>query len=119
MPEGFPLVLADPGLLERVLANLFSNALRYSPATRPPELQARLVDGMVRLEVVDHGPGVPDSQKERIFEPFKRLHGRHYAGNGLGLAFCQRAIESLGGRIWVESRPGEGSSFCFTLPAAD
>ena len=55
VPEGFPLVLADPGLLERVLANLFSNALRYSPATRPPELQAQLDSGMVRLEVVDHG----------------------------------------------------------------
>src|SRR6516225_1776909 len=70
VPDGFPLVLADPGLLERVLANLFSNALRYSPAGWPPELHASLDGGTVRLEVVDHGPGVPDQQKERIFEPF-------------------------------------------------
>ena len=63
VPDGFPLVLADPGLLERVLANLFSNALRYSPAGRPPELHASLSGGTVCLEVVDHGPGVPDEQK--------------------------------------------------------
>src|SRR5947208_12710713 len=87
VPDGFPLVLADPGLLERVLANLFSNALRYSPAGRPPELHASLSDGFlgptVCLEVVDHGPGVPDKQKERIFEPFERAGDRH-PGVGLG-----------------------------------
>ena len=70
VPDGFPLVLADPGLLERILANLFSNALRYSPPARPPELHAELVDDTVLLEVVDHGQGVPDEQKERVFEPF-------------------------------------------------
>ena len=70
VPDGFPLVLADPGLLERILANLFSNALRYSPPGRPPELHAELVDDTVLLEVVDHGQGVPDEQKERVFEPF-------------------------------------------------
>src|SRR5438874_2193520 len=68
VPDGFPLVLADPGLLEQVLANLFSNALRYSPAGRPPELHAYIDGNAVRLEVVDHGPGVPDEQKELIFE---------------------------------------------------
>ena len=66
VPDGFPLVLADPGLLERVLANLFTNALRYSPAGRPPELHAFLEGNAVRLEVADHGPGVPDKLKERI-----------------------------------------------------
>jgi len=71
VPDGFPLVLADPGLLERVLANLFSNALRHSPAAGPPPgLHARLAGDMVVLEVVDHGHGVPEEQKERIFEPF-------------------------------------------------
>ncbi len=71
VPDGFPLVLADPGLLERVLANLFSNALRHSPpAGPPPGLHARLAGDMVVLEVVDHGHGVPEEQKERIFEPF-------------------------------------------------
>jgi two-component system sensor histidine kinase KdpD len=117
VPEGFPLVLADPGLLERVLANLFSNALRYSPATRPPELQARLVDGMVRLEVVDHGPGVPDSQKERIFEPFTRVADRH-PGVGLGLAVAKGFAEAMGGRIEAGDTPGGGLTVTVTLPAA-
>jgi len=117
VPEGFPLVLADPGLLERVLANLFSNALRYSPASRPPELQAELVDGMVRLEVVDHGPGVPDAQKERIFEPFTRVADRH-PGVGLGLAVAKGFAEAMGGRIEAGDTPGGGLTVTVTLPAA-
>jgi two-component system, OmpR family, sensor histidine kinase KdpD len=117
VPEGFPLVLADPGLLERVLANLFSNALRYSPASRPPELQAQLVDGMVRLEVVDHGPGVPDAQKERIFEPFTRVADRH-PGVGLGLAVAKGFAEAMGGRIEAGDTPGGGLTVTVTLPAA-
>jgi hypothetical protein len=63
-----------------VLANLFSNALRYSPAGRPPELHASLSGGTVCLEVADHGPGVPDEQKDRIFEPFERAGDRHPGG---------------------------------------
>jgi two-component system, OmpR family, sensor histidine kinase KdpD len=117
VPEGFPLVLADPGLLERVLANLFSNALRYSPAARPPELQAELVDGKVRLEVVDHGPGVPDSEKERIFEPFTRVADRH-PGVGLGLAVAKGFAEAMGGRIEAGDTPGGGLTVTVTLPAA-
>src|ERR1700689_4378926 len=117
VPEGFPLVLADPGLLERVLANLFSNALRYSPAARPPELQAQLVDGMGRLEVVDHGPGVPDAQKERIFEPFTRVADRH-PGVGLGLAVAKGFAEAMGGRIEAGDTPGGGLTVTVTLPAA-
>ena len=117
VPEGFPLVLADPGLLERVLANLFSNALRYSPAARPPELQAQLVDGMVRIEVVDHGPGVPDEQKERIFEPFTRVADRH-PGVGLGLAVAKGFAEAMGGRIEAGDTPGGGLTVTVTLPAA-
>jgi two-component system, OmpR family, sensor histidine kinase KdpD len=117
VPEGFPLVLADPGLLERVLANLFSNALRYSQGVRPPELQAQLVDGMVRLEVVDHGPGVPDEQKERIFEPFTRVADRH-PGVGLGLAVAKGFAEAMGGRIEAGDTPGGGLTVTVTLPAA-
>ena len=77
VPDGFPLVLADPGLLERVLANLFSNALRYSPPARPPELHAQLLDDAVLLEVVDHGQGVPDELKEHVFEPFSTYPSAH------------------------------------------
>jgi two-component system sensor histidine kinase KdpD len=117
VPDGFPLVLADPGLLERVLANLFSNALRYSPAGRPPELHAVLDGGTVRLEVVDHGPGVPDEQKELIFEPFERVGDRH-PGVGLGLAVARGFAEAMGGRIGAFDTPGGGLTVRVTLPAA-
>src|SRR5689334_6862231 len=118
VPDGFPLVLADPGLLERVLANLFSNALRYSPAGRPPELHASLSGGTVCLEVVDHGPGVPDAQKERIFEPFERAGDRH-PGVGLGLTVARGFAEAMGGQIGAFDTPGGGLTVRVTLPAAD
>jgi len=117
VPEGFPLVLADPGLLERVLANLFSNALRHSPAGQPPELQAQLLDNTVLLEVVDHGQGVPDEQKERIFEPFTRV-GDRYPGVGLGLAVAKGFAEAMGGHIVAADTPGGGLTVRITLPAA-
>jgi two-component system, OmpR family, sensor histidine kinase KdpD len=119
VPEGFPLVLADPGLLERVLANLFSNALQYSPATgQPPELHAQLAGGMVVLEVVDHGHGVPDEQKDRIFEPFTRVGDRYPGGVGLGLAVARGFAEAMGGRIEAKDTPGGGLTVAITLPAA-
>src|SRR3984957_3692971 len=117
VPEGFPLVLADPGLLERVLANLFSNALRYSPAARPPELQAHLVDGTVRLEAVDHGPGAPAAREGGMFEPFTRVADRH-PGVGLGLAVAKGFAEAMGGRIAAVDTPGGGLTVTVTLPAA-
>jgi two-component system sensor histidine kinase KdpD len=117
VPDGFPLVLADPGLLERVLANLFSNALRHSQGARPPELQAQLLDDTVLLEVVDHGPGVPDEQKERIFEPFTRV-GDRYPGVGLGLAVAKGFAEAMGGRIVAIDTPGGGLTVRVTLPMA-
>jgi two-component system sensor histidine kinase KdpD len=117
VPDGFPLVLADPGLLERVLANLFSNALRYSPAGRPPELHASLSGGTVCLEVADHGPGVPDEQKDRIFEPFERAGDRH-PGVGLGLTVAKGFAEAMGGRILAVDTPGGGLTIQVMLPAA-
>ena len=117
VPDGFPLVLADPGLLERVLANLFSNALRYSPPNRPPELHAELADGTVLLEVVDHGQGVPDEQKERVFEPFTRGGDRH-PGVGLGLAVAKGFAEAMGGRITATDTPGGGLTVRVSLPVA-
>jgi two-component system, OmpR family, sensor histidine kinase KdpD len=119
VPDGFPLVLADPGLLERVLANLFSNALRHSPAGgRPPELHAQLVDEQVVLEVGDHGPGVPDEAKEAIFEPFTRVGDRYPGGVGLGLAVARGFAEAMGGRIVAADTPGGGLTVSITLPAA-
>jgi len=117
VPDGFPLVLADPGLFERVLANLISNALRYSPAGRAPELHAVLDGGAARLEVVDHGPGVPDELKERIFEPFERV-GERQAGVGLGLAVARGFAEAMGGQIGASDTPGGGLTVRVTLPVA-
>src|SRR6266581_7826554 len=118
VPDGFPLVLADPGLLERVLANLFSNALRYSPPGQPPELNASLDAGTVLLEVADHGPGVADEQKERIFEPFTRVGDRYPGGVGLGLAVAKGFAEAMGGRISAADTPGGGLTVRITLPVA-
>jgi two-component system, OmpR family, sensor histidine kinase KdpD len=116
VPDDLPLVRADPGLLERVLANLFSNALRYSPAARPPALRAREDGERVVLEVTDHGPGVPGDLKERIFEPFQRLDDRS-SGVGLGLAVAKGFAEAMGGTIVAVDTPGGGLTVRVTLPA--
>jgi two-component system, OmpR family, sensor histidine kinase KdpD len=119
VPENLPLVRADPGLLERVLANLFSNALRHSPSSHPAELRVCLLDdgGRVALEVIDHGPGVLDADKERIFEPFVRID-RQTAGVGLGLAVAKGFADAMGGSVAASDTPGGGLTVRVTLPAA-
>jgi two-component system, OmpR family, sensor histidine kinase KdpD len=118
VPENLPVVRADPGLLERVLANLFSNALRHSPPSQPPELRAApLSHGRVALEVIDHGPGVPDADKQRIFEPFVRID-RHPHGVGLGLAVAKGFADAMGGSITAADTPGGGLTITVTLPVA-
>jgi two-component system sensor histidine kinase KdpD len=116
VPDDLPLVRADPGLLERVLANLFSNALRHSPPDLPPALLAREDGDRVVLEVVDHGTGVPGDLKERIFEPFLRLDERS-SGVGLGLAVAKGFAEAMGGTIIAVDTPGGGLTVRVTLPA--
>jgi two-component system sensor histidine kinase KdpD len=123
VPDGLPLVLTDPGLLERVLANLFANALGYSPAGQPPGLRAMgCADGVV-LEIVDHGPGVPDELKSVMFEPFQRLDGRAGdpsggAGVGLGLAVVKGFLDTMGGRVQAADTQGGGLTMRVTLPVA-
>ncbi len=113
---------ADPRLLRRVLENLVSNALQYSPEQTEVTLDAApLPDGRVVLRVLDRGGGVPEEARQRIFELHVQLEGgeRPARGNvGAGLAFCKRAMEAQRGAIWVEPRPGGGSSFCVALPPA-
>ncbi len=119
VPDGMPLVRADPGLLERVLANVFSNALRHSPSSQPPALHARQAGETVLLEIIDHGPGVPDGLKERIFEPFQRLDDRHAGvGVGLGLAVARGFAEAMGGTIAAVDTPGGGLTIRVALPVA-
>ena len=119
VPDDLPLVHTDSGLLERALANLLANALRYSPDDRPPELTASVDGGRVRLAVIDHGPGVPANQRERMFEPFQRL-GDHdmTTGIGLGLAVARGFIESVGGEIAAGDTPGGGLTMTVSLPVA-
>jgi two-component system sensor histidine kinase KdpD len=117
IPDTLPLVVTDPGLLERSLANLVANALRYSPVDRPPRLAARALDGHVVLEVIDHGPGVPAEMREQIFEPFQQLGDRRSGGGvGLGLAVARGFIESTGGAITAAPTPGGGLTMRVELP---
>lgn len=118
--DPLPVVKGDFGKLAKVARHLFDNAVRYcEKAESRIHVSSRRHGDEWLFMVRDDGPGIDKVYHERVFEPFKRLHGRQYAGSGLGLTFCRRAIESHGGRIWVESRPGEGSTFLFTLPATD
>jgi two-component system sensor histidine kinase KdpD len=116
VPDDLPLVRADPGLLERVLANLFSNALRHSPRDLRPMLRAKEDGDRVVIDVVDHGTGVPAELKERIFEPFARLDQRS-PGVGLGLAVAKGFAEAMGGTIVAVDTPGGGLTVRVTLPA--
>jgi two-component system sensor histidine kinase KdpD len=123
VPDGLPLVLTDPGLLERVLANLFANALAYSPPGRHPQLRACQSDGGVQLEIVDHGRGVADELKERMFEPFQRLDERGAdpsggTGVGLGLAVVKGFLDTMGGTVQAVDTPGGGLTMRVLLPCA-
>ncbi|HEU5061705.1 MAG TPA: ATP-binding protein [Solirubrobacterales bacterium] len=109
-----PMVEADAAQLERAFANLLENAVRYGNG-RPVLIRSRLVGGNIVVRVVDQGPGIAESDRERIFEPFQ--HGdTNSAGSGLGLAIAKGFIEANGGGIAVESLPGQGTSFVVTLP---
>ena len=121
VPESLPPVLVDPVRLEQVLTNLLDNARRYA-GTGLVRVGARCLDAKVELRVVDHGPGIPDKQRERIFSQFFRLENgdrRGGGGTGLGLAICRGLLEAMGGRIWVETAPGGGAAFVICLPRAD
>ncbi len=118
LPDALPLVVTDPGLLERVVANLAANALRFSPAGAAVEISARDEDGEVVLRVADHGPGVPEAERERIFEPFQRLGDQSVGGVGLGLAVARGFVDAMGCRLSADSTPGGGLTMQVTLRAA-
>ena len=115
-----PAVMGDFQLLTKVLLHLLRNAVEYCQEEPPRvHLSSRWADPDWAISVQDNGPGIEPGFQTRIFGAFRRLHGKEYPGNGLGLAFCKKVIEWHGGRIWVESTPGAGSTFCFTLPPAE
>ncbi|GAB6053434.1 hypothetical protein JCM17960_22540 [Magnetospira thiophila] len=120
--ENLPRVVADRSQLIQLFQNLVGNALKYRSQERPPQIHisASTKDGMVTFCVQDNGIGMEARYFERIFLIFQRLHSREeYGGTGIGLAVCKKIVERNGGRIWVESTPGKGSSFFFTLFASE
>jgi two-component system sensor histidine kinase KdpD len=119
VPDDLPAVRADPGLVERVLVNVVANALRHSPPSRPPLVTASAHGAGVQVRVVDHGPGIPDEDRDRVFLPFQRLGDRdNHTGVGLGLALSRGLAEAMGGTLEPESTPGGGLTMVLTLPAA-
>ncbi|MDX3450841.1 sensor histidine kinase KdpD [Streptomyces sp. ME02-8801-2C] len=120
IPETLPMVAVDPGLLERSVANLVENAVKYSPDGRTVLVAASAIAERVEVRVVDRGPGVPDEAKDRIFEPFQRYgDAPRGAGVGLGLAVARGFAEAMGGTLRAEDTPGGGLSMVLTVRATE
>lgn len=117
MPADAPSVEVDPTQLERALANLLDNALKFSPSDAPVVVAVSSTEGAVLLSVVDSGPGIPAHERDRIFEPFVRgTTARGDRGSGLGLAIARGFVSLNGGRLWVGSGPAGGATFVISLP---
>ncbi len=118
--DRLPTVTGDQAQLGLVFQNLLGNAIKYARLGVKPEIHLRVAHDAAEsiVSVHDNGIGIESSYLQLIFVPFKRLHGQEIAGTGLGLSVCRRIIEAHQGRIWAESVPGEGATFCFSLPAS-
>ncbi|GBC95347.1 Adaptive-response sensory-kinase SasA [bacterium HR16] len=112
-------VIADPDITTRVLVNLLSNALKYSPPDSTVTIRTRASEGeTVTFSVADQGPGIPPEWVDKVFDKYAQVEARKEgASTGLGLTFCQLAVEAQKGRIWIESELGKGTTVLFTLPA--
>ncbi|MCU1594481.1 MAG: sensor histidine kinase [Frankiales bacterium] len=118
LPDSPLPVDADPDRLQQVIGNLVENALKNSPPEKPVVVRAELYDKLVRVSVVDEGPGVAAEARERIFEKFVRGDPNAVSGTGLGLYIVRRIVEAHQGRIWCDSVPGSPTAFVFELPLA-
>jgi len=117
-PDQLPVVMADGSQLAQVFQNLIGNAIKFHGSGAPViKVRAEMKAREWIFSVEDNGIGIAAEQAEDIFVIFRRLHTREeYSGNGIGLSICKKIIEHHGGRIWVESEPGNGSTFKFSLP---
>ena len=111
-----PLVRGDASQLQRVVVNLVENALKFSPPERPVEVSVARAGKLVEIAITDHGPGIPEADRERIFEPFYRSEQPGVTGSGLGLAIALGLAEANGCRLSVGATPGGGSRFVLALP---
>ncbi len=120
IPASLPLADADPEFATQVVKQLAENAVKYSPAGSPIVISAARRDGKIVIGVSDRGPGIEENERARIFDRFfrGRRHRFDMKGTGMGLAIAKGIAEAHGGRIWVESEPGQGSAFYFTLPVS-
>ena len=119
--DSLPTVLADETQLTELLQNLICNAIKFCPQERSPhvKISAQQQDREWLFEVRDNGIGIAPDNCDRIFQMFQRLHNHsEYPGTGIGLATCKKIVERHGGRIWVESEFGKGTSFYFTIPVS-
>jgi signal transduction histidine kinase len=115
-----PVVPADESQLFQLFQNLIGNAIKFRLPERPPviRISATRTDQGWHFQVADNGIGIPKDKQDRLFSLFVRLHtAEEYPGTGLGLAICKRIVERHGGRIWLESEPGQGTVFHFILPS--
>jgi two-component system sensor histidine kinase KdpD len=120
--QALPLVRADPGLLERAIANVLSNAREVSPPGVLARVEAGLAGGQVEIRVIDQGPGIEFDRRDQLFKPFQRLGDRPVPGSrglGLGLAIAKGFLDAMGGELTFEDTPGGGATFVFCLPMAE
>jgi signal transduction histidine kinase len=118
LPPDLPLAKGDPRRITQVLLNLIGNAIKFTE-TGEVRVEVTASGGSFLAAVADTGPGIAPADQEKIFQEFQQVDSsstRQKGGTGLGLSIAKRIIELHGGRIWVESNPGEGSTFWFTLP---
>lgn len=120
VPNTLPAVEADPEFASQVVKQFIENALKYSPEASPIVVSAELKNGKIVIGVWDRGPGIEENERARIFEKFfrGRRHRFDTKGTGMGLAIAKGIVEAHGERIWVESEPGQGSAFYFSLPVS-
>src|SRR5262249_42074443 len=125
LPSDLPLIRADPSQLERVLANLIENAVKFSPPHEPVRVtggggaRRGTGGGIVTWRLIDRGPGIPASQRAAVFEPFFRGRRGDNRGSGLGLAICRGFVEANGGELALHADTGRGTAFAVSFPLAE